>query len=324
MEGEEPEPTQTQKPAPSSWAQRTGYSVRAPSERVRAEVQDSHRRDEAAQHRLAVQQRQRGLAHVRASSSHRLGGAGAPAGAAASVREARMPFVAQAEMDGNPRIQKMQKRLQAQREQKERAEERERKEQERLKKLQERRGIDMVANRAVNRAKQEHWQQWDAANSHMQASSSTPVVVEGHLSEGNLMQGTWHLDTKTFHIVRPGPFVSDFGLGLGHEVLLPLLCMVHDVVDKWPKVKVKPLSVENIEETRNVPIMKAPPSVSKAKPPPPPPNMQPYDNLTQAQLIQLQLRTMKPEMMRRKQEKANNMCQAMFSSRSLTYSSGFI
>ena len=51
-------------------------------------------------------------------------------------------------------------------------------------------------------------------------------------------------------------------------------------------------------------------------PPPPPPNMQPYDNLTQAQLIQLQLRTMNQEMMRRKQEKANTMCQAMFNSRS--------
>ena len=83
-----------------------------------------------------------------------------------------------------------------------------------------------------------------------------------------------------------------------------------------PKVKVKPLSVENNEEIRNAPIIKAPPPVSKAMPPPPPPNMQPYDNLTQAELIQLQLRTMNQEMMRRKQEKANTMCQAMFNSRS--------
>ena len=95
-----------------------------------------------------------------------------------------------------------------------------------------------------------------------------------------------------------------------------------------PKVKVKPLSVENNEEIRNAPIMKAPtsgrspeverisPPVSKAMPPPPPPNMQPYDNLTQAQLIQLQLRTMNQEMMRRKQEKVNSMRQAMFNSRS--------
>ena len=95
-----------------------------------------------------------------------------------------------------------------------------------------------------------------------------------------------------------------------------------------PKVKVKPLNVENNEEIRNAPIMKAPtsgrspeverssPTVSKAMPPLPPPNMQPYDNLSQAQLIQLQLRTMNQEMMRRKQEKANTMCQAMFNSRS--------
>ena len=83
-----------------------------------------------------------------------------------------------------------------------------------------------------------------------------------------------------------------------------------------PKVKVKPLSVENNEEIRNAPVIKTPPPVSKAMPPPPAPNMQPYDNLTQAQLIQLQLRTMNQEMMRRKQEKANTMCQAMFNSRS--------
>ena len=95
-----------------------------------------------------------------------------------------------------------------------------------------------------------------------------------------------------------------------------------------PKVKVKPLSVENNEEIRSVPVQQqpvaqlaqakhqVPPPVSKAMPPPPPPNMQPYDNLTQAQLMQLQLRTMNQEMMRRRQEKANNMCQAMFNSRS--------
>ena len=93
-------------------------------------------------------------------------------------------------------------------------------------------------------------------------------------------------------------------------------------------MKVKPLSVENNEETRNVPGQQQPvaqlaqtkyqipPPVSKAMPPSPPPNMQPYDNLTQAQLIQLQLQTMNQEMMRRNQEKANNMCQAMFKSRS--------
>ena len=94
-----------------------------------------------------------------------------------------------------------------------------------------------------------------------------------------------------------------------------------------PKVKVKPLNVENSEEITNVPVQQqpvaqlaqtkyqVPPPVSKAMPPPSPPNMQPYDNLTQAQLIQLQLQTMNQEMMRRKQEKANTMCQAMFKSR---------
>ena len=73
-----------------------------------------------------------------------------------------------------------------------------------------------------------------------------------------------------------------------------------------PKVKVKPLSVENNEETRNVPVQQQPVAqlaqakhevllpVSKAMPPPPPPNMQPYDNLTQAQLIQLQFADNEP------------------------------
>ena len=79
-----------------------------------------------------------------------------------------------------------------------------------------------------------------------------------------------------------------------------------------PKVQVKPVSVDNHEEPI---IHKAPPPVSKAMPPPPPPNMQPYDNLTQAQLYQLHMRTMNQEIMRRRQEKANNMCQAMFKSR---------
>ena len=90
-----------------------------------------------------------------------------------------------------------------------------------------------------------------------------------------------------------------------------------------PKVQVKPASVETHE---TIP-QQAPPPVSKAvlprprseggqSPPlPPPPNMHPYDNLTQAQLYQLHMRTMNQEIMRRRQEKANNMCQAMFKSR---------
>ena len=56
-----------------------------------------------------------------------------------------------------------------------------------------------------------------------------------------------------------------------------------------PKMQVKPVSVENYEEPN---VQKAPPPASKAMPPPPPPNMQPYDNLTHAQLYQLHMRTM--------------------------------
>ena len=90
-----------------------------------------------------------------------------------------------------------------------------------------------------------------------------------------------------------------------------------------PKVRVKPIAINNdpqqpVAQLAQMaqPKPKAPTPVSKAMPPPPPPNMQPYDNLTQTQLIQLQLRTMNQDMMRRKQEKANNICQAMFKSRS--------
>ena len=82
------------------------------------------------------------------------------------------------------------------------------------------------------------------------------------------------------------------------------------------KLKAVPIRTQNMEEVEQheAPprVAKAPPPVSKSMPPPPPPNMQPYDNLTQAQLIQLQLRTMNQEILRRKQEKANGMCQAMF------------
>ena len=91
-----------------------------------------------------------------------------------------------------------------------------------------------------------------------------------------------------------------------------------------PKVQVTPVCVETHE---TIP-QQAPAPVSKAMPPkprsqggqspplPPPPNMQPYDNLTQAQLYQLHMRTMNQEIMRRRQEKANNMCQAMFKPKS--------
>ena len=45
-------------------------------------------------------------------------------------------------------------------------------------------------------------------------------------------------------------------------------------------------------------------------------NLKPYANLTQQQFLQLQMKSMNAEIMRRKQEKSDNMCQAMFQSRS--------
>ena len=42
----------------------------------------------------------------------------------------------------------------------------------------------------------------------------------------------------------------------------------------------------------------------------------PYANLTQQQLLQLQMKSMNAEIMRRKQEKSDNMCKAMFQARS--------
>ena len=67
------------------------------------------------------------------------------------------------------------------------------------------------------------------------------------------------------------------------------------------------------------------PPLSKATPPKPQQQPQqeqpiqylnPYANLTQQQLIQLQMKSMNAEIMRRKQEKSDNICKAMFQSRS--------
>ena len=59
------------------------------------------------------------------------------------------------------------------------------------------------------------------------------------------------------------------------------------------------------------------PPVSKAIPPVPPQQFSnPYANLTQQQLLQLQMKSMNAEIMRRRQEKSDNMCKAMFQSRS--------
>ena len=87
-----------------------------------------------------------------------------------------------------------------------------------------------------------------------------------------------------------------------------------------PKVKAVPIKTQNAEEVEQYEappkVARAPPPVSKSMPPPPPPNMNPYDNLTQAQLIQLQMRTMNQEIMKRRQEKANMLSKAMFQPKS--------
>ena len=92
------------------------------------------------------------------------------------------------------------------------------------------------------------------------------------------------------------------------------------------KIKVEPLAPEvqennSVEHQQNQEM--APP-LSKATPPKPQQPQQeqptqylnPYANLTQQQLIQLQMKSMNAEIMRRKQEKSDNMCKAMFQSRS--------
>ena len=58
------------------------------------------------------------------------------------------------------------------------------------------------------------------------------------------------------------------------------------------------------------------PAPPKAAPPPQAPPENPYDNLTQSQLIQLQVRSMNAEIQRRKQEKADMLSKAMFQPRS--------
>ena len=80
-----------------------------------------------------------------------------------------------------------------------------------------------------------------------------------------------------------------------------------------------PINTQTIEEAEQheAPprVSKAPPPVSKAMPPPPPPNMNPYDNLSQAQPIQLKMKTMNQELLRRRQAKADVLSNAMFQSK---------
>ena len=86
-----------------------------------------------------------------------------------------------------------------------------------------------------------------------------------------------------------------------------------------PKVKVKPIAISPPEDHQNEPALQK--QATQPKPIPSPqkntsPISSPYDNLSQAQLYQLHMRTMNQEIMRRRQEKANNMCQAMFKPKS--------
>ena len=92
------------------------------------------------------------------------------------------------------------------------------------------------------------------------------------------------------------------------------------------KIKVEPLAPEiqenNLVEQQQ--YQEIAPPLSKATPPKPQQKPQqeqiiqpsnPYANLTQQQLIQSQMKSMNAEIMRRKQEKSNNMCKAMFQPR---------
>ena len=86
-----------------------------------------------------------------------------------------------------------------------------------------------------------------------------------------------------------------------------------------PKINVEPLAPEN-NSVAPLQYQEQQPPPSKAMPTVPTvPQQQPlnpYANLTQQQLLQLQMRSMNAEIMRRKQEKSDNMCKAMFQSRS--------
>ena len=91
------------------------------------------------------------------------------------------------------------------------------------------------------------------------------------------------------------------------------------------KINVEPLAPEHNENNSvaQPQYQEQQPPVSKAIPPVPTvptvPHQQfsnPYANLTQQQLLQLQMKSMNAEIMRRRQEKSDNMCKAMFQSRS--------
>ena len=162
-------------------------------------------------------------------------------------------------------------------------------------------------------------------------TSSEARVIHDTSPEARVLRDnineTPEFKNKTDMVKRKKVICKDFNaemslktLRYSHKCSGPL---ENKAIKPKPKVKVKPIAINNdpqqpVAQLAQMaqPKPKAPTPVSKAMPPPPPPNMQPYDNLTQAQLIQLQMRSMHQEIMRRKQEKANNICQAMFKSRS--------
>ena len=89
------------------------------------------------------------------------------------------------------------------------------------------------------------------------------------------------------------------------------------------KINVEPLATENnsvappqYQEQRPPPSIPTVPTVPNVPIVPQQQFQNPYENLSQQQLIQLQMRSMNAEIMRRRQEKSDKMCQAMFQSRS--------
>ena len=95
-----------------------------------------------------------------------------------------------------------------------------------------------------------------------------------------------------------------------------------------PKIKVQNLAPEPEDENETftnepeqlyqqpAPLTKTPVPKPKAPMTQPAQPVNPYANLTQSQLLQLQLRSMNAEIQRRRQEKAYMLGKSMFSSRS--------
>ena len=71
---EEEAPVRPEGLCPGAFVQRVGYAVRAPPAPRQAELRAGHRRDEAAQERLAARRRREGLEHLKAGGSQCLGG----------------------------------------------------------------------------------------------------------------------------------------------------------------------------------------------------------------------------------------------------------